>query len=181
MITDHVHISHVTKLGGSIPCVNLPAVETCREDAPCFKKCYGRKGRFAFSHNKSLLQRNLAIWKEEPNQYERDVTIAAFHSRFFRWHSSGDIPDLSYLRMMVRVARALPNTRFLCFTKRYEWVDQVMWECDFPKNLQIVLSAWGDWQPDNPRNLPVAYIRFKKGETNNIPETAHSCRKFCGI
>lgn len=180
MIIGHVHISHVTKLGGDIPCVNLPAGETCRPDAPCFLKCYGRKGRFTFSHNKELFQRNLAIWKTDPHQYERDVFIAAFHSRFFRWHSSGDIPDIEYLRMMVRVASQLPNTRFLCFTKRHEWVNQVVSECEIPKNLQLVLSAWGDWIPDNPNNLPVAYIRFRKGDTPGIPEKAKACPKFCG-
>lgn len=187
---EHVHISNgVTKLGASIPSVNLPAVKTCREDAPCFKTCYARRGRFAFSHNKELLDRNLRIWYEDPESFERDVTIAAFHARYFRWHSSGDIVDMDYLKMMIRVARALPHTSFLCFTKKYElvneylsgeWHQKVVCHESFPPNLKIVLSAWGDWMPENPYNLPVAYIAFKKGENACIPEDAKPCPKFCG-
>lgn len=180
MVTEHVHISHVSKLGSDIPCVNLPAGTTCRYDAPCRSLCYGRKGRFTFPHNKSLYERNLMIWNDDHDQYERDVTIAAFHSRYFRWHSSGDIPNRSYLDMMVRVAESLKSTQFLCFTKRYEWVNSLLCERDLPENLRIVLSAWGDWIPHNPYNLPVAYIRFKGEETHGIPSDVLECRKYCG-
>lgn len=180
MIAEHVHISHVSKLGSDIPCVNLPAGDTCRSDAPCRSLCYGRKGRFTFPHNKFLYERNLMIWNEDHGQYERDVTIAAFHSRYFRWHSSGDIPSSEYLDMMVRVAQSLSSTQFLCFTKRYEWVNNLLCKHRLPENLHIVLSAWGDWVPLNPHNLPVAYIRFKNRETHGIPSNVLECRKYCG-
>lgn len=181
MVTDHVHISKgVTKLGTDIPSVSLPPVLSCRPDAPCFKKCYARRGRFAFPHNKSLLQMNLDIWNEDPVQFERDVIIAAFHSRFFRWHSAGDIPDAKYLNMMVSVAEKLPDTKFLCFSKKYEIInDYLDTYSAFPKNLSIVLSAWGDFRPDNPHNLPMAYVRFKCGQTD-IPPSAFQCSKYCG-
>ena len=124
MTLEHVHISRGnTKLGADIPSVNLPAGCTCREDAPCFKKCYARKGRFSFPHNRELVEMNLRIWQAEPTQYQCDVMIAAFKSKFFRWHSSGDIPDAEYLQMMVDVAKKLPDTKFLCFTKKYELVN----------------------------------------------------------
>ncbi|MBQ8619108.1 MAG: hypothetical protein IJ418_16550 [Clostridia bacterium] len=181
MITDHVHISKgVTKLGAAIPSVSLPPVLSCRQDAPCYSKCYARKGRFAFSHNKSLLQRNLDIWNEDRDSFERDVTIAAFHSRFFRWHSAGDIPDEAYLDMMVRVAKQLTNTKFLCFTKKYEMVNDYLKNHKmFPANLSIVLSAWGSFVPDNPFNLPIAYVRFKHEQTE-IPPSAFQCSNYCG-
>ena len=55
-----LHVSHsVSKLGASIPSVSLPAVVTCRPDAPCFKTCYARKGRFRFSRNMELLRNNI--------------------------------------------------------------------------------------------------------------------------
>ena len=181
MITQHVHISRgVTKLGTNMPSVSLPPVLTCREDAPCFSRCYARRGRFAFPHNKSLLQTNLDIWNEDPVAFERDVIIAAFPSRFFRWHSAGDIPDLRYLGMMARVAQSIPETRFLCFTKKHELVNEYIAAYgELPGNLIIVFSAWGDFLPDNPYNLPVAYVRFRNQQTS-IPASAFQCPNYCG-
>jgi hypothetical protein len=181
MLYDHVHISHgVSKLGADIPSVNLPVGCTCRKDAPCFKKCYARRGRFCFSRNRAYLQTNLELWCCDPEFYEREVTIGAFPARFFRWHSSGDIPDMAYLEMMVRVATKLPETRFLAFTKKYELVNSYIAEHGgLPRNLNIVLSAWGDFVPDNPHNLPVAYISFKH-EAADIPADARPCQSYCG-
>lgn len=187
MILEHVHISNgISKLGANIPSVNLPAVSTCRPDAPCYKECYARKGRFCFQKNKGLLERNLEIWEQAPEQFEQDVKIAAFHSRFFRYHSSGDIPDVNYFLMMIRIAKELPNTSFLCFTKRFEIINVYLTEAEdglhdgIPDNLHIVFSAWGDWLPDNPFHLPEAHIRFKNKPNNYIPACAHQCPKYCG-
>lgn len=181
MMMEHVHISRgVTKLGADIPSVSLPVGLTCRADAPCFKQCYARHGRFAFRHNKELLQKNLDVWKNDKEQFERDVLIAAFHSRFFRWHSAGDIPDRSYLDMMVRVAEQLPDVSFLAFTKKFEMVNSYLDEHHtFPQNLHVVLSAWGSFQLQNPFHLPVAYVRLKNQECT-IPEDALACSKYCG-
>lgn len=178
---NHVHISRGnSKLGPNIPSVNLPPVVTCRIDAPCIKKCYARKGRFSMNHNKELLKNNLEIWKTNPAQYEHDILNGACFHAFFRYHSAGDIPDANYLKMMVRVAYALPNTRFLAFTKKFELVNGYIAEHGaLPENLKIVFSAWGCFLPENPYNLPVAYIRFKKCECD-IPQNAHHCSKFCG-
>lgn len=175
-----MHISKSnSKLGANIPSVNLPAGQTCRANAPCYAKCYARKGRFLFPRNKSATDRNLEIWRETPQSYERDVMIAAYCSKFFRWHSSGDIPDAAYLEMMVRVANALPETKFLCFTKQYELVNNCLRDHPLPENLSIVLSAWGQWKPLNPHDLPMSYIRFKKQDTE-IPASAMECRGYCG-
>lgn len=125
---------------------------------------------------------NLKVWKEDPDGYERDVLIAAFTSRFFRFHSSGDIPDAPYFEMMVRAAKKCPHTSFLCFTKKFRIVNDFIGKNGndaIPENLHIVFSAWGDFVPENPYNLPIAYIRFKNQETN-IPEDARQCSGYCG-
>ena len=182
MITEHVHISHVSKTGNLIPSIGFPAGATCRPNAPCLPKCYARKGRFAFSHNKNLLQRNLRIWKEDPEFFRREAILAAFPAKFLRWFPSGDIPDENFLKMMVDLTKDVPGTRFLGFTKKFEMVNDYldhhpMWDED---HLTIALSAWGDdFHFDNPYNLPVAYIRFKK-KPCTIPENAWQCPKFCG-
>lgn len=177
----HVHVSRgISKLGEAIPSINLPAVETCRPDAPCARLCYARKGRFSMTHTAQLLSDNLAIWREDPQGFETAAIAAAYFARFFRWHSSGDIVDADYLAMMVRVANACPDTRFLCFTKKYELVNAFLSEGNaFPANLSMVFSAWGNFLPENPHNLPTAYIRFKKVQTP-IPADALPCSGYCG-
>lgn len=177
---EHVHISRsVSKLGADIPSVNLPAGETCRSDAPCLAKCYARHGRFLFSRNKALLERNMRIWQEDPKGFERDVMIAAYCAKFFRWHSSGDIPDRNYLEMMVHIAEVLPDTKFLCFTKKYEMINDFLNDRQLPPNLSIVLSAWGQWQPANPHQLPTSHIRFKNLDSY-LPNDAMECSGYCG-
>jgi len=183
LIVGHVHISNaIGKLGPLIPSVNLPPGLTCDQSIGCAKKCYARKGRFAFKNVRDLLKHNYDVWINDPDGYERDVCIAAFASRFFRFHSSGDIPDKAYLRMMIRVSYKCPNTNFLCFTKKVELINSYIDENgleSMPPNLRIVFSAWGSFQPRNPYNLPVAYIRFRKQESY-IPESARQCRGYCG-
>lgn len=181
MIPFHLHISTgISKLGPAIPSVNLPPVSTCRADAPCKRSCYARRGRFSYARCRAHLQNNLLLWQQVPAQYARDIHIAAHGHRYFRWHSSGDIPDADYLAMMVRGAEALPHTNFLAFTKQYELVNTHLRQGNvFPANLSIVLSAWGDWLPENPFGLPVAYIRFRQ-KPADIPTHAVPCRHFCG-
>ena len=184
MVTDdHVHISRGnSKLGAAIPSVNLPPGLTCRPDAPCLRLCYARKGRFAFSHNKDLLIRNLFIWQDNPERFEKDVECAAYVSRFFRWHGTGDIPDPAYLNMMIRVANNCHDTSFLCFTKKFELVNALISANGagaIPENLHMVFSAWGDFLPENPFNLPAAYIRLKSRDSF-IPDDARQCSGYCG-
>lgn len=175
-----LHISFGnSKLGKKIWGINLPAIITCRKNAPCAKKCYARKGRFVFPAVQNAHSENLMEYMTDPAAYEAGVTKAAAKREFFRWHSSGDIVDMAYLEMMCRIAEACPNTRFLCFTKQYEIVNEYLDHHTCPKNLVLVFSQWGIFMPYNPHNLPIAAIKFRKGESN-IPEGAHHCPKYCG-
>lgn len=140
-----LHISkNNSKLGQNIPSVNLPPVITCPHNAPCFKKCYARKGRFRFSSVQKAMNENWELWQTAPEEYEKGIIKAAMLALFFRWHSAGDIPSMAYLEMMVRVADACHRTKFLAFTKQYDivntWLDE---HGNFPENLTVVFSVWG--------------------------------------
>lgn len=180
-----------TKLGAYITGVNLPAGMTCRADAPCRHGCYAMRGHFIFPSIKESIQKNLEAYLNSPTQFF-DLIIAKLHIlpyRFFRWHSSGDIVNREYLVGMVRVAEECPNTEFLCFTKKYEIVNEYikdMGEASWglPLNLHIVFSHWGSFPVPNPYNLPTSHIRFKKEDelhdNNDIPDNAIQCSGFCG-
>lgn len=185
MITERVYVStSISKLGSMIPSVNLPPVVTCRNDAPCRRGCYGLHGRFAYTKAVQIYRRNLARYLADPDGYFSDIE-AWLHlnpARYFRWHSTGDIVDPYYLDKMVELAEKHRDMKFLCFTKKYEYVNDYITEVrEIPNNLTIVFSAWGLWIPENPYHLPMSYVRLKnKVGEKNIPKNAIQCSGNCG-
>lgn len=172
-----------SKLSASIPSINLPAGITCRADAPCKKECYARKGNFAYRPVKECYMQNLRDFVKDPNKYFDDI-IKFFKQdlaiyRYARWHSSGDIVNDEYLQGMCRVALKCKQTKFLCFTKKYELVNKYLYNGGIiPPNLHIVFSGWNEeWKFDNPHNLPTAYVRFKndKRDFSNCKECNNKC------
>lgn len=173
------------KLGGKIPSINLPAGLTCRADAPCQKGCYAKKGNWLYKNVKKSLEENLNTYLNNPKQYfneivnflnDNDVTY-----KFFRWHSSGDIVNYDYLLGMVDVAKRCKKTKFLCFTKKFFFINHYLKSNELPKNLKIVFSAWDKtFEVLNPYNMPVTYVNFKdKSKNADIPEFAIPCIGDC--
>lgn len=173
-----------SKLGIAIPCFDLPPIITCRNNAECRKNCYACKGRFRFSVKQNSVNNNLKMWRDNPVYVENVITLSALCCKYFRWHSAGDIVDEEYFKMMIRIAKKCKGTKFLCFTKKFEIVNEwVSKNGNLPKNLSVVLSAWGEWMPDNPHNLPIAYVRLKSNNFHHpylIPVSANKCNGFCG-
>ena len=161
---------------GSVPSVSLPAGVTCRNDCECSKKCYAKKlermrpsVRDAYKHNYELL-------KTSPNTYWREVEASIMMSRFFRYHVSGDIVDLNYLRKMVEIAERNKHCEMLCFTKKYDTVNAYLLSGGkVPPNLHLIFSAWRGLPMDNPFRLPEAHVRYRDGTT-----TAESKAVECG-
>ncbi len=158
-------ISPGNKKMGAIPSVSLPACTTCNPDAPCFRKCYAAKLERIYKRTHDAYARNFEIWANDPGAYWLQVRAAAATSRFFRFHVSGDIPNILYLVDMVLTARQFPHTNFLVFTKQYHIVNQYISDGNtIPENLKIIFSNWGSWKCENPHNLPTAAVIFKGSE-----------------
>lgn len=185
MNTTQIHIStQNSKLGESIPSINLPAIITCRKGCPCAKYCYARKGNFCYNTVKKSLQNNLDIYLKSPQAYFNQIksTLYLIPYKHFRYHSSGDIVDMEYLENMVELANEIKQTKFLCFTKKYEIVNEYLTKNKgkLPKNLNIVLSCWGDFIPENPYNLPTTYVKFGDDYLDSfIPNKAVVCNGHC--
>jgi hypothetical protein len=135
-----------TKLG-NIPNLNLPPLVTCIENPPCAKLCYARKAYEGYAAHscKSAWDGNLQLWQESIPLFQQalDAWLAKYKPAYFRWHSSGDIPDRDYWCMMLRVAVKNPGTRFLCYSRRsYAWSDAEHM-ANIP-NLRILRSLWID-------------------------------------
>lgn len=165
---------------GIIPAINLPAIITCREDAPCKKLCYANKGNFHFPCVKKCYSNNLKEYMENPKQAEEDIKKQLKSVNMVRWHASGDIVNRDYFDMMIRIAKAKKEIKFLCFTKKFEIINQYLDEGNvIPKNLKIIFSEWFEsYGLFNPHNLSVAYVYNPKID-NPIPKNAFNCTGNC--
>lgn len=162
-----ISISPGNKKMGFIPSVSLPPVKTCAPGCTCAKKCYAAKMCRIYPSVKNAYDRNLEILNANDIEYWWQVKQAAQAARFFRFHVSGDIPDAHYFHMMIELARMLPHTNFLAFTKQYniinEFADQFGADA-IPENLKILFSEWPGMEMFNPYNFPVAHVIFKNQE-----------------
>ncbi len=163
---------------GAIPSVSLPSVLTCRVCA-CQKKCYARKLERMRKSVAAAYAHNLNILQNDPDVYWREVEAAIMMSRFFRFHVSGDIPDMDYLIHMVDVSARNQHCQILCFTKKYELVNEhIEKHGPLPNNLHMIFSGWVGLDMVNPFSLPEAHVRYRDGSTTAAPG-AKDCGGNC--
>lgn len=151
--------------------VSLPAGITCDPSAPCFKTCYALKLQKRYTNVEKAYLKNLEMLHRNRDAYFAQIQADIQMQRAFRWHVSGDIPDVDYFRRVVAVAEADPACEHIIFTKRFSFVNEVISERidtgkrKLPKNLHVIFSGWGkNFQPVNPYKLSVAECWLKKGE-----------------
>jgi hypothetical protein len=173
-----VKISKGNSKLGQIPSVSLPSIKTCRQCA-CREKCYAQKLERLRPAVRNAYQHNLQVLVNEPDTYWREVEASVMMSRFFRFHVSGDIPNAEYLKNMVSVASRNPHCEILCFTKRYEMVNEfIRQNGELPSNLHMIFSGWVDLEMVNPFSLPEAHVRYRDGSTT-AREDAVECGGNC--
>lgn len=163
---------------GSIQSISLPSVVTCRFCA-CQNKCYARKLERIRPAVAKAYQRNLDVLQSDPDTYWREVEASIMMSRFFRFHVSGDIPDLNYLERMVDISDRNKHCQILCFTKKYEIVNGFIESGgEIPVNLHIIFSAWVGLNMVNPFSFPEAHVRYRDGSTT-AKDSAVECGGNC--
>jgi len=163
---------------GSVPSVSLPSIKTCRQCA-CREKCYAQKLERLRPSVRNAYQHNLEVLLKEPETYWREVEASVMMSRFFRFHVSGDIPTQEYLANMVAVAGRNSHCEILCFTKRYEMVNEFIEKNgELPSNLHMIFSGWIGLDMVNPFSLPEAHVRYRDGSTT-AREDAIECGGNC--
>lgn len=152
-----VSISQGNVKTGSIPSVSLLPGITCpkRCKETCGVACYAWKIALLRSNVMKSYAKNTAIATLFPDLYFKQVMYAAIGSRWFRFHVSGDIPNKKYFDKMIETVKACPETTFLCFTKRYEIVNNWIGKNgELPVNLKLLFSGWTGTETINPYNLP---------------------------
>ncbi len=173
-----VKISKGNSKLGAIPSVSLPSIKTCRSCA-CCEKCYAQKLERLRPSVKNAYEHNLGVLLSDPTTYWREVEASVMMSRFFRFHVSGDIPNAAYLENMVAVAVSNAHCEILCFTKRYEMVNEfIKKNGELPSNLHMIFSGWVGLDMANPFCLPEAHVRYRDGSTT-AREDAIECGGNC--
>jgi hypothetical protein len=135
------------KLGG-IPNVSLPPIKTCAMHLPCYEKCYAMKSYRQYPSVRKNWTENLKLWQSKKNLGLKNF-VNQLHDwlkkkkpEYFRWHVGGDIPDTQYFEMMCHIAEMNPKTKFLAFTKQYDYAGLAV-----PENLQLIFSRWPGCMP----------------------------------
>ena len=139
----NVKISKGNEKMGAINSVSLPSGLTCRGDCECSKKCYAKRIERRRPAVKNAYKNNYELLQSSPDIYWREVEASIMMSRFFRFHVSGDIVDGNYFEHMVDIARRNSHCQMLCFTKKYNIVNEFLNSGGkIPQNLHIVFSVW---------------------------------------
>ena len=161
---------------GEVPSVSTPPIKACAKwvTKACGKACYAMKAYRIYKATHAAYDRNLEIATNHREEFFQQVMqyLVKKQPVYFRWHVSGDMLDQDYVDNVVKVARLFPHTKFLAFTKRYEF--------DYtkkPDNLSIVFSAWPGVEVPNPNNYPIAWMQ--DGTEDRIPEKAFKCNDGC--
>lgn len=187
----HAHIVDGNKkVGKGIYCINLLSgdepltlkngfqltnisgtCEGCCEH--CKKDCYAIRNQKFRSTEENLISwsENTLLAKQFPDQFFIDIQTFLDRSLVcaIRFHSFGEIPSFEYLLKMIEIANNNPFVRFYTYTKRYEWLEQVLKEQELPQNLVINVSIWHN-NYSNPYNLPeFIYDDHTDPSLENIP------------
>jgi hypothetical protein len=152
------------KIGESdVASFSMPPGITCADNVPCLRDgCYAADA-FFYNGTRAAWLKNYTMFLEPdgPQRLFDQLTAFLKHPkskvRLFRFNVSGDIKPAGYLETIFRVAEACPSVEFWLYTKIYDRVKNV----NPPRNLHIILSAWGDYfVPDVElqKKFPVAYI-----------------------
>ena len=164
---------------GRIASVSLPAGVTCNPSAPCYKACYARRLAARRQNVRGRLRKKLGNLPDASGYLQASDQSRCCNAAVFSLPCFRDIPDMDYLRMMVEVARELPFTSFMVFTKQYRLVNEWISENGpLPQNLQILFSVWRNFDCSNPYNLPEAHVAYRDGFHTARPDAFH-CHKNC--
>lgn len=153
----HVSISAGNRKMGAIPSVSLLPIVTCPAicSGTCGKDCYALKTAIVYPSARKAWARNTAIALHMPERFFSEIDEYMQNSREFRFHVSGDIPNVSYFDNVVSLCRKNPHCAVLMFTKRFSFINKWISENgNLPDNLHVLFSGWEGLQPDNPNRLP---------------------------
>lgn len=179
-----VTISAGNRKMGEIASVSLLPVLTCPGECKttCGRYCYALKTALFRTSVMKSYAKNTVLALRDPESYWVQVEAAIKRSRFFRFHVSGDAPNMAYLERMITTAAQNPHCEILAFTKRHVWFN--LWVAEhggsiaeaIPANLHVLFSGEKNLKPVNPYHFPETVVI---GKDEEIPENVTMCGGSC--
>lgn len=121
-------------------------MNVCPNAGACAPVCYARSGTYNFSNVKRRHIANLEYILEEPEvwyeQMVAEVSKPKMAGKFVRIHDAGDFFSEDYLNLWLRIARAVPQVTFYCYTKEVSLFKRVV-EPNCPENFRYLYSMGG--------------------------------------
>lgn len=190
-IQDVAHVKMCISSGnrkiGRVMNVSLPPIMTCHNCHECKYYCYDIKACIQYPNTViNARMRNLVILEKDAAAYFNRIREKIRRRRknlYFRWHVSGDIPNMAYFLEMVSIAREFPKMTFWTYTKYYDLVNEYCrnyGKDSIPENFTIMFSEWDGMPLDNPFGFPVFSCKLKDGNKNHKPEYFDSLYKCPG-
>ena len=181
-------VSGGNKKIGRVLNVSLAPIKTCANCSGCLHFCYDIKACIAYPSCFRARVKNTVLALEHPELYYSGIIKriagadkANRRAKVFRWHVSGDIPNMDYFDNMVRIAEMFPGWTFWTYTKNYILVNAWIAEHGrdaLPKNLVIMFSEWAGMPMINPYGMPEFRCAMRPEDK---PAGAHVCPGNCDI
>ena len=118
----------------------------CPNAGACATVCYARNGTYNFRNVKARHIANLEYVLEDPQNWYGQMLAEVSHKRmrgkYVRIHDAGDFFSEEYLIMWLKIARAVPEITFYCYTKEVAMFKRIV-EPDCPENFRYLYSMGG--------------------------------------
>jgi len=141
---------------GNVPNLSLPPGTTCVPHIPCYTEgCYAMKAYRLYPGTRNAWDSNLQFYNENPSGFFWDLQewLVKHNPERFRLFVGGDFPKEDFCFRTITLAHMFPETKFLVFTKRYDYDYSLK-----PENLQVILSIWPDVPLPKNKELPWAWL-----------------------
>ena len=138
----------------------------------CKNYCYAMRDT-KLHHNVIIYSsgENTRLCRENPDEYFRQIEDYLKHHRvkIFRFHSSGEIPNIDYFIRMNKIAVKFPEIHFYCYTKRFQILENFK-QIYGPvaKNMVVNCSEWNG----NTAGYDLEGLNFFVWDDGNDPEIA---------
>jgi len=185
-----VCISSGNRKIGRVMNVSLAPIITCANCKECMHFCYDIKACLQYFNVLDARARNTAlvmICREKYFTAIREKIARRKKNKYFRWHVSGDIVDIDYLKEMIAIAHENPDFIFWTYTKAYFIVNEYCKRYGketIPANLTIMFSEWDGMPMINPYLFPIFACKMKDGNKNRSVESfekMYLCPGNCDI
>jgi len=123
----------------------MPRLITCLVQSEICKSCYAKSGPISYKNSKNLYMNNYeTIQKRGLDFFEQwlEMAIVNAETKYFRFHSVGDIFAYDYLQSILNVCQSLHYVNFWLPTHNYKLLRQAIRQnVKFPSNLSINISS----------------------------------------